>query len=262
MKKISGLVLAFIAASSVKVAAQSSTYRQNVEADTFVSSGAPNVNFGTQGAMEIAAPTATQPRTQVTLLRFDTAALRAAFDTDYGAGNWSVTAVALTLFSSVATAGQQPNNASFNKIAAGAFEFDLLGNNNWSENGITWNTLPGILPGIGNGNTLTPLGTFFWDATGRRSSTWTLNPDLNLLQKISDGEPVTLLGQPTTGSTVGYLFNTQSLNPAYVNVTAEAVPEPATVALIAGVLCLIGVSRVYRREGKSAASPQSLRVSR
>jgi hypothetical protein len=243
MEKISCLALALIASWPMKATGQSTTYSQEVQADTFVSSGEPNVNFGLRGAMEIAAPTAAQPRTQIALLRFDTSALQAAFDTDYGAGNWTVTSVTLTLFSSVANAGQQPNNASFNRIAAGNFEFGLLGNNNWSEEGIAWNTLPGILPGDNNSNTLTPLGTFFWAAAGQGSSTWILNPDLNLERKIRDGEQVTLLGQPAAGSTVGYLFNTRNLDPAYLNVTAQAVPEPSTAALIAGFLCAAVCSR-------------------
>ena len=248
MKNIFCLALVFIAAWPAMVAAQATTYSQPVGADTFVSSGEPDVNFGLRGGMEIAAPTLAQPRTQMALLRFDTSGLQASFDADYGAGHWAVTSVTLTLFSSVATAGQQPNNASFNKIAAGNFEFDLLGNNNWSETGITWNTLPGIVPGNNNGNTLTPLGAFFWSAAGQASSIWTLNPDLLLVQKIFNGELVTLLGQPTAGSTVGYLSNTRNFNPAFLNVTAEAVPEPSTGALLVGLLCVTGGSRFYRRE--------------
>ena len=208
--------------------AQTSTYSQRVGADTYVSSGQPNVNFGSQGAMEIAAPTAAQPRTQIALLRFDTAAMQTSFDTDYGAGNWTVTGVTLSLFSNFALAGVQPGNASFNKIAAGGFEFDLLGNNSWSESAITWNTLPTLLPGANNANTLTPLGTFTWNATGAASSVWTLNAGQPLVDAISAGTQVTLLGQPTTGSTVGYLFNTLGSNPGYLNVTVEAVPEPST----------------------------------
>jgi len=223
-------------------------HSQQVGADTFVSSGQPNINFGNQGAMEIAAPTAAQPRTQMTLFRFDTSALQTAFDLDYGAGDWVVTSVSLTFFSNVSTAGQQPGNSSFNRIAAGNFEFDLLSNNSWSEGGSTWNTLPDILPGIGNSNSLTPLGTFFWPASGSTSSTWTLNLDAKLVDAINDGSQITILGQPTAGSTVGYLYNTLTLNPGYLNVTAEAVPEPSTVALIAGFLCFIGRSRFYRRE--------------
>lgn len=229
------------------VTAQSITYSVAVVADTFVSSGHPNENFGSLGGMEVAAPTLAQPRTQMTLLRFETSALRAAFDADYGAGNWVATSVSLTLVSGLATAGQQPNNARFNKIAAGDFTFDLLSNNSWSEGGITWNTLSSLLPGGSTGNTLTPLGTFFWDAVGGRTSTWTFNPDSVLTQKISDGEQLTLLGQPTDGSTVGYLMNARILDPALLNVTAVAVPEPSIAALILSFLGVTHVAGYFRR---------------
>ena len=149
----------------------------------------------------------------MTLCRFDTSALQAAFDLDYGAGNWAVTSVSLTFFSNVSTAGQQPGNQSFNRIAAGNFEFDLLSNNNWSEGGITWNTLPEILPGVGNSYSLTPLGTFFWPANGSAGSTWTLNLAANLVNAINAGSQISILGQPTAGSTVGYLFNSRTLHP-------------------------------------------------
>ena len=208
-------------------ATRASTYSQQVEADTFVSSGEPDANFGTRGAMEIAAPTAAQPRTELALLRFDTSTLLAAFDADYGAGNWAVTSVSLTLASRVATAGQQPGNSSFNRIASGGFEFDLLSNNNWNEGSITWNTLPDILPGNGNSNSLFSLGTYFWPANGTMSSTWTLDLVPTLVDALNSGNPVTIFGQPTAGSTVGYLFNTQLNDPGFLNVTAEFVPEPA-----------------------------------
>lgn len=240
MSRIFFLALVWSATLPATLVAQFTTYSQPVEADTFVSSGDPDANFGERGAMEIASPTTAQPRTQMALFRFDTSALQASFDADFGAGNWAVTGVTLTLFSSVATAGQQPNNNRFNRIAAGGFEFDLLGNNAWSETGITWNTLPSILPGSNNANTLTPLGTFFWDASGEASSIWTLNSDPNLAGEINSGDPVTILGQPTAGSTVGYLFNTLNFDPGYLNVTAEAVPEPATFALVATIALVFG----------------------
>ena len=247
MHRIFILALAGASLLPARLGAQSSTYNQFAGADTFVSSGDPNSNFGNQGAMEIAAPTAGQPRTQIALLRFDTSAMRAAFDTDYGAGNWIVSGVTLSLFSSVATAGVQPNNSRFNKIAAGGFEFDLLSNNSWSESAITWNTLPGILPSSGISNTLTPLGAFFWPANGSTSSTWALNANAMLLNAINNGNQVTLLGQPTSGSTVGYLSNTLPSNPGYLNVTVQAVPEPSTLTLIASVTGLAGC-RVFRRK--------------
>lgn len=232
--------LAGLLVSPATLLAQTSTFSQQVGADTYVSSGQPNVNFGSQGAMEIAVPTAAQPRTQIALLRFDTAAMQASFNTDYGVGNWAVTGVTLSLFSNFPRAGVQPNNASYNKIATGGFEFDLLSNNTWSETAITWNTLPTILPAANNSNSLTPLGNFFWDATGAGSSTWTMAVGVPLTDAIVAGTQVTILGQPTTGSTVGYLFNTVPSNPGYLNVTVAAVPEPSILGtLVAGTALII-----------------------
>jgi hypothetical protein len=228
--------LGSLVSSPATLVAQITTYSQKVEADTFVSSGEPDSNFGIQAGMEIAGPTLAQPRTQKTLLRFSTAAMHAAFDADYGPGNWVVTGVTLSLFSNYATAGIQPANARFNKIAPGGFEFDLLSNNSWNEMSITWNTLPDILPGPGNNNTLTSLGTFFWDAAGEHSSIWALGVNPNLAGHIYDGDQVTIFGQPTAGSTVGYLFNTLTLDPGYLNVTVTAVPEPSIGALAAGFI--------------------------
>jgi hypothetical protein len=219
-----------------------STFSQVVEADTYVSSGQPTMNFGSLGAMEIAAPTAAQARTEETLLRFNTAAMESAFNTDYGAGNWVVSSVTLSLLSNVSSAGNQPGNSSFNKIAAGQFEFDWLSNNGWSETGITWNSLPGILPGTGN-NTSASLGDFNWAADGSSGQTWNLGLDPNLVGDIGNGGEVTILGQPTAGSTVGYLFNTLLNGPAQLNVTANAVPEPSAAAMMISVFTGFGIVR-------------------
>ena len=222
--------------------AQSSTYSQRVGADTFVSSGQPNTSFGSQGAMEIAAPTTAQPRTQMAVMGFDTSSMQTSFNATYGVGNWVMTGVSLQLFSNIPLAGQQPNNGSFNRIAAGGFEFDLLSNNNWSESTLTWNTLPSILPG-NNNNTLNSLGTFNWDATGATSSLWTLSASQSLLDEIKTGSYVTILGQPTSGSTVGYLFNSLASNPGFLEVTVEPVPEPSALAIVFGIMAVSVLSR-------------------
>jgi hypothetical protein len=241
------LTLILTAALPALLPAQPTTLSQVVAADTYVSSGQPTVNFGTMGAMEIAVPTAAQPRTEESLIRFNTATEEAAFNADYGAGNWAVTSVTLTLYSNFATAGQQPGNSSFNQIAAGGFELDWLSNNSWNETGITWNTLPSVLPGA-DGNTLASLGDFYWPATGASSTTWTLGLDPNLVNDIGVGGLVTIFGQPTAGSTVGYLFNTLNNNPAVLNITANVVPEPTTTALV--VSGLAGLAAVHRRKNQ------------
>jgi len=233
------------AALPLSLAASPTTISQVVEADTYVSSGQPTVNFGSMGAMMIAVPTVAQPRTEESLIRFNTASIKSALDADYGAGNWTITSITLSLFSNFSTAGQQPNNSSFNKIAAGGFEFDWLSNDSWSETAITWNNLSTVLPGTG-ANASAPLGSFYWSADGSTSQNWTLSLDSNLVNDIDTGGKVTIFGQPTAGSTVGYLFNTLNNNPAYLNVTADVtpVPEPSSLALVAGGLAgLAGVRR-------------------
>jgi hypothetical protein len=246
MKQTLFIPLIFVTILPLPLLGQSTTYSQKVGADTFVSSGSPTANFGTLGAMEIAAPTAAQNRIEDSLLEFDSSAMQASFNASYGIGGWTVTGVSLSLYSNVAMAGAQPGNSSFNKIAAGAFEFDLLSNNNWSQTALTWNTLPTILPGSGN-NTLTQLGTFNWAANAAASSIWTLNPSQPLVNDIISGGQITILGQPTAGSTVGYLFNTPLVNAGYLNVTVEAVPEPSATALITGLLCVAAGLRSCRR---------------
>ncbi|HUO41278.1 MAG TPA: DNRLRE domain-containing protein [Mycobacterium sp.] len=242
------LALALVAGLPAAVLASPTTLNLTVQSDTYVSSGQPTSNFGTMGGMMIAVPTTAQPRTEESLMRFDTASLKTSFDATYGAGNWTVTGVTLKLFSNYPTAGQQPGNSSFNKIAAGGFEFDWLSNDSWSETGITWNTISSVLPGTGN-NALTSLGSFNWAADGSTSQTWTLNLAPDLVNDIAIGDKVTIFGQPTAGSTIGYLFNTLNNNPGVLNVTVDVVPEPGSAAmLVAGLAGLAAARRWANRK--------------
>ena len=242
------LTLLLAATLPLSLSAQTTTLSQVVSADTYVSSGQPDQNFGTMGAMEIAVPNSTQSRTEESLIRFNTATIDSTFNADYGAGNWTINSVTLTLFSNFATGGVQPGNGSFNIIAAGGFELDWLSDNNWSETAITWNNISSILPGTGN-NTSASLGDFYWPAAGAASTTWTLGLDPNLVSDIGSGGLVTIFGQPTAGSTVGYLFNTLNNSPAVLNVTASVVPEPSVMALVAS--SLVGLAAYRRRKNKA-----------
>jgi hypothetical protein len=198
--------------------------------------------------MEIAGPTTTQNRTEESLIQFNMATLQTEFNADYGPGNWAVTSVTLTQFANYPTGGVQPGNGSFNVIAPGGFELNLLSDNTWSQTAITWNNISSILPGT-DGNTSTSLGDFNYAANGVSPVTWTLGLAPSLVNDIDTGGAVTIFGRPTAGSTVGYLFNTASQgNPAVLNVTVEEVPEPTSMASVASGLAGLAAVRRWKKQ--------------
>lgn len=214
--------------------------------DTFVSSGAPDTSYG-PFAMEIAAPTASQDRTQLALLGFDTSFITTQFDALYGANAWTVDEVSLTLYSRWPTGGVQPNNPRFNVISPGLFTFSWMSNDSWTE-AVTYNTLPEYLPGPNNANSLETLGTYHFLADGSDPLTWIFELSSGLVGDILTGEEVSIFGAPADSS-VGYLFvSTPPGPPPVFSVTASAAPVPAPAALWLFGSALAGVVGFTRRK--------------
>lgn len=262
------LTLPLLAAFALPgVAAADVTLQTNANRDTYVTSGLngatdmSGLNFGGAGAVIIAGPTSAQPRTQNTLFSFDTAAIKSNFDTQFGVGGWVITDLDLSLSSNFHVLGSQPNNTSFNRIAAGEFVLEWLSNDGWVEGtgggmgnavpGVTWSNLPSYLATTSR----TSVGTFTWnglpppEGTNVRSI-WDLTLATDVVNDIRSGGVVSFLGTPAAGSGVGYLFNTTTQgNPAILLVTAAPVPEPQTAAMIGmGLMALVGsVFRGRRR---------------
>jgi hypothetical protein len=245
-RRVSALALTSLAVGlSASVFGSPTTIDLKVQADTYISSGEADTVFGSKGAMMIAAPTASQNRTEESFVLFDAASVKSAADAAYGVGQWSITSVTLGLFSNYSSAGTQPGNSSFNKIAAGGFELDWLSNDNWNENTLTWNNSSSVLPGAGNSGTLSSLGDFYWSANGSSSQTWTLGLSSDFASDLASGGKVSIFGHPTVDSTVGYLFNTLNNSPAHLYVTVDAiapVPEPGTGSM---VLAGLGLSALF-----------------
>ncbi|MGY6274525.1 hypothetical protein [Methylomonas sp. MgM2] len=218
-------VLAVAAAALLAEPAQAAvTLTSSTIRDTFVSSGEPDTGYGPY-AMEIAAPTASQERTQLALLGFDTSFIKTQFDELYGANAWIVEGVSLTLFSRWPTAGVRPNNPRFNVINPGRFAFSWMSNDIWTES-VTYNTLPEHLPGPSNANSLETLGTYYFFADGSDPLTWIFNLSTGLVGDILAGEEVSIFGAPADSS-VGYLFvSTPPGPPPVLSIAASAAPVP------------------------------------
>src|SRR5215472_9144063 len=99
------------------------TFPLNPSADAFVTAGPTGNlsgnNYGAAGALSVAAPGLANGEFQ-SVLRFDLSGAKASFDTQYGAGQWSIQSISLSL---TATA---PGNPIFNASAAGQFRVSWM----------------------------------------------------------------------------------------------------------------------------------------
>jgi hypothetical protein len=245
---------------------------------TYVISGtAANSNYYAKGAMMISANVAdpavgiTSARTMDSLFSFNTATnvtgsagtyapatgtdplgmnITSAFNTQYGANNWTISAISVALASNWQAQGVQPNNNAFNQVASGLFTLEVLGTNPGINSGTTWNTLQSFLPTT----TATSVGTQQWNAapagTNNTSSepqtSYNLTLNSSLISAVMSGE-FTLLGVAADNQ-VGYVFNTSNRLAPEITITAteDAAPTPIPAAvwlLGSGLMGLVGLKR-------------------
>jgi hypothetical protein len=248
-------------------------------ADTFISSD-PNYadrDMSAFGAMQISAnlPDPVQginyPRTLDLLVAYDTAAIKAGFDAQYGAGNWHVTDVQVKWYSNFDILGVPAHNPQFNVPAAGAFNIALLANNQWFDAAtagaqglanpdLNWNAVFGT---GGAYNTLLDgmqtLGTYAYDGGNFNGTNncandvcaprfWDLGDNADLFDIVTLGGIVSLFGS-AADSQVTYLVN-QITKPGahpqiFVSAAAGASPVPIPAAawlFLSAGLSLLGIS--------------------
>lgn len=128
MKFLIILVLFSVSTGAVKAA----VFTNSVAADAFVRAAAPTLNYGAAGALSVSGSSSTNGLGVAngvfdTFIRFNTAAMVADFNAQFGSNRWRINDVTLRV-----TEVGAASNPLFN-WGAGAFEIGWIANDNWIE---------------------------------------------------------------------------------------------------------------------------------
>ncbi len=266
LKPLSGPFCAALLALPFSACADTSFTINNTTADAFLASGSPgnpagtnltSLNFGGAGTLAIAPASSTKGEFD-SIIKFNTSAAVGQFDTAYGAGNWRITGVTLSLASNFGVQGAQPNNNIFNKINAGSFGINWLANDNWTEgtgggmgspgypnnSSVSFNSISSLFsPGSSS------LGVFAYAPPGNNIYVnYSLPLNGSLVSDASAGGDVSLYFFAADDQ-VGYLFNARSFaaNHPELTLTAAVIPEPGVAAF---TLAGIGGCLLARRQSR------------
>lgn len=264
--QLPGIVTLFCALLGLPFAgrAGSSYTINNSTADAFLASGSPSNpagsnlsanNYGGAGTLAIAPATSLKGEFD-SVVRFNTAGAVSQFNSTYGAGNWDITGLTLSLASNTGTNGAVPGNAIFNTVSGGNFGIDWLSYDAWVEGtgtpampsatGVNFNSISTLL-----GSPYDSLGTFTYTPPGNNVyENYTLPLDANLVSGAAAGGDVSLYFFAADNQ-ISYLFNSRSFasgNPE-LTLSAAPVPEPALLSLVA--LSLGGCVWLRQRAGKT-----------
>src|ERR1700722_17665231 len=165
MKKLlKSTILCTLLTWPLGVIAQSS-FTANSSADAFLDANNPTKNFGHAGTLAIA-PVGSSVGEIDSVMQFNLNGAANQFNTTYGAGNWTITGIQLSLASNFGTSGTNGGNGLLPIVSGGNFNADWISVNNWVEgtgNGmgsvisgaVNYNSIPTLL-----GSTVDSLGTF------------------------------------------------------------------------------------------------------
>jgi hypothetical protein len=249
--RLTGILAA--AAAALTMAARAESLTLNPTADAFVATGTngnlSNDNFGSAGALAIAAPGLSKGEFQ-TVMKFDLSGAATTFNAEFGTGQWTIQSVVLQLISSV-----HPNSI-FNAVAAGQFDVSLMQDNAWLEgtgtggkpttDGISYNALKGTFI---NDSADQALGTFSFPGDSGNTNSYALDLTPGIITDTMNGGDMSLRLY-AADSTVSYLFSARETAGSEPALVITVVPEPAGAGLwVMGAMALV-IGRTARRAAK------------
>ena len=219
----------------------------NTVADAFLASGptgnlAAN-NYGGAGTLAIA-PASSAKGEFNSVIKFNTAGAVNQFNTTYGAGNWQITGLTLSLASNAGTNGANPGNAIFNTISNGSFGIKWLSFDAWVEGsgspsspsgtGVNFNSISTLLAGSFS------LGTFTYTPPGNNVyANYLLPLNASLVADAATGGDVSLYFFAADNQ-ISYLFNSRTFAGNNPQLVVTAVPEPGLIGFSAATFaCLL-----------------------
>jgi len=241
-------------AGAIGASAQVTVSTNSIQ-DAFVRSADPTHSYGLAGALSVSGLVATngsgvQQGQLDSFLRFDVSAAVSQFNNAFGAGQWTITNVSLTL-----TEQASPAQTIFNR-GVGQFEVRWIANDSWVEGngtptspgttGIKWNDEPSVLnPGVDQ-----TLGMFVNPGTNG-TVTMALGLPTSFLSDLSAGGAVSLFLTAPTNSTVGFTFNSKDFtgsSSAWPTLAITAIPEPGAAGLVLLAGLVLGARGRPRRK--------------
>ena len=254
-------------------------------ADTYLNSDPTYANrdLSNFGAMEISAnlPDPLQginySRSMDALVAYDTSAIKAGFDGQYGLGNWHVTDVQVKWYSNYDILGVPANNLQFNVPAAGSFNISLLADNHWfnpataagpglANTDLNWSSVFGA-GGAYNAllNAAEILGNYNYTGGSFNGGNncanevcdprfWDLGANALLFDTVANGGIVSLFGS-AADSNLSYMINQRGASGAHPQIVVSAaggivaaVPIPSALWLFSGAcLPLAGLANRGKR---------------
>jgi len=162
------------------------------------------------------------------LLKFDLATAKTAFDAAYGIGNWTLDSIQLQLNATT------PGNPTFNANTAGLVLVEWLADDTWLENAITWNGMAAL---VGTGNE--SLGSLAYNGASTGLAIANLTASTGFTTDLQNGSAASFrlaAGDADVSMVVNSRnFGTAASRPTLI-LSASAVPEPSRVILVGAAL--------------------------